>query len=213
MDQQRVWPKNLTDNVKVIIFDCDGVMFDSRKANIAFYNTILARFEKPRLTDDAVEVVHMSTAEESINYLFRDDPHIQEAQKYRKQVNYQQFIPSMTMEPFLDEVLEALKKKYKLAVATNRTNTIHPILMAFKLEHFFDKVVSSLDVNNPKPHPETVFKIMNHFGIDACEALFVGDSPVDRKTALHAKVFFVAYKNSHLHADHNIDDLRALLFL
>lgn len=213
MDQQRVWPKNHTDNVKVIIFDCDGVMFDSRKANIAFYNTILARFEKPRLTDDALVVVHMSTAEESINYLFRDDPHLQEAQKYRKQVNYQQFIPSMTMEPFLDEVLEVLKKKYQLAVATNRTNSIHPILTAFKLEHFFDKVVSSLDVNNPKPHPEAVFKIMNHFGIDACEALFVGDSPVDRETALHAKIFFVAYKNSHLHADHNIDDLRELLFL
>ena len=61
-----MWPKSLTDNVKVIIFDCDGVMFDSRKANIAFYNTILAHFEKPRLTDDALEVVHMSTAEESI---------------------------------------------------------------------------------------------------------------------------------------------------
>jgi len=208
-----MWPKSLTDNVKVIIFDCDGVMFDSLKANIAFYNTILARFEKPRLTDDALEVVHMSTAEESINYLFRDDPQLQEAQKYRKQVDYQQFIPFMTMEPFLEEVLEALKKKYKLAVATNRTNTIHPILNAFKLEHFFDKVVSALDVNNPKPHPETVFKIVNHFGIDAREAVFVGDSPVDKETALHAKVFFVAYKNSLLHADHNIDDLRELLFL
>jgi len=211
--QQAMLPKSLTDNVKVIIFDCDGVMFDSLKANIAFYNTILARFEKPRLTDDALEVVHMSTAEESINYLFRDDPQLQEAQKYRKQVDYQQFIPFMTMEPFLEEVLEALKKKYPLAVATNRTNTIHPILNAFKLEHFFDKVVSALDVNNPKPHPETVFKIVNHFGIDAREAVFVGDSPVDKETALHAKVFFVAYKNSLLHADHNIDDLRELLFL
>ena len=82
-----MWPKSLTDNLKVIIFDCDGVMFDSRQANIAFYNTILARFEKPRLTDDALDVVHMSTAEESINYLFRDDPHLQNAQKYRKEVD------------------------------------------------------------------------------------------------------------------------------
>jgi HAD superfamily hydrolase (TIGR01549 family) len=188
-------------------------MFDSRKANIAFYNTILARFEKPRLTDDEFEVVHMSTAEESINYLFRDDPQLQEAQTYRNQVDYQQFIPFMTMEPFLDEVLEILKKKYQLAVATNRTNTIHPLLTAFKLEHFFDLVVSALDVNNPKPHPEAVFKIVNHFGIDAREAIFVGDSSVDRETALRAKVYFVAYKNSLLQADHNIDNLRELLFL
>ena len=208
-----MWPKSLTDNLKVIIFDCDGVMFDSRQANIAFYNTILARFEKPRLTDDALDVVHMSTAEESINYLFRDDPHLQNAQKYRKEVDYRQFIPLMSMEPFLQEVLGALKKKYQLAVATNRTNTIHPLLTAFHLEHFFDKVVSALDVNNPKPHPEAVFKIVNHFAIDARDAIFVGDSPVDKETALQAKVFFVAYKNALLHADYTIADLRELLSL
>jgi HAD superfamily hydrolase (TIGR01549 family) len=208
-----MWPKNLTDKFKVIIFDCDGVMFDSRKANIAFYNTILAYFEKPPLTADALEVVHMSTAEESINYLFRDDPHLQEAQKYRTQVDYKQFIPFMSMEPFLEEVLEGLKRKYQLAVATNRSNTIHPLLKTFKLDHFFDMVVSSLDVDNPKPHPESVFKIVNYFGIDAREAVYVGDSPVDRETALSAKVFFVAYKNSCLQADNNIDDLRELLSL
>jgi len=207
-----MWLRSLIDNLKVIIFDCDGVIFDSRKANIAFYNTILAHFKKPRLNDEAIEIVHMSTAEEAINYLFRDDPRLREAQIYRKQIDYQQFIPFMTKEPFLDEVLEALKKRYRLAVATNRTNTIHPILTAFKLEHFFDKVVSALDVNNPKPHPEAIFKILNHFGIDACEAVFVGDSPVDAETARHAKVFFVAYKNPYLHADYNIDDLRGLFF-
>ena len=30
--------KVLSDQIEVVIFDCDGVMFDSRKANIAFYN-------------------------------------------------------------------------------------------------------------------------------------------------------------------------------
>jgi len=208
-----MWPKSLIDNLKVIIFDCDGVMFDSRQANLAFYNTILARFEKPRITDDAFEVVHMSTAEESINYLFHDDPHLQDAQKYRKEVDYHQFIPLMAMEPFLEEALEALKKKYQLAVATNRTNTIHPLLRAFHIEHFFDKVVSALDVNYPKPHPEALLKIVNHFNIDARNALFVGDSPVDSETAFNAKVFFVAYKNALLPADYNIDNLRDLLSL
>ena len=208
-----MWPKSRINNVKVIIFDCDGVMFDSRNANIAFYNTILAHFEKPPLSEDALAVVHMSTAEESINYLFHNDPRLHEAQKYRTRVDYQQFIPYMTMEPFLEEVLEGLKKKYQLAVATNRSNTINPLLAFFKLDRFFEKVVSALDVTNPKPHPEAIFKIVNQFGIDACEAVFVGDSPVDRETAKQAKVFFVAYKKSFIHADHHIDDLRELLFL
>jgi HAD superfamily hydrolase (TIGR01509 family) len=208
-----MWPKILSDRFKVIIFDCDGVMFDSRQANFAFYSAVLTHFGKSCLTDDALEVVHMSTAEESINYLFRDDPQCEEAQKYRKQIDYTQFIPFMIMEPYLGEVLEALKKKYHLALATNRSNTIHPLLSTFKLEHFFEQVVSSLDVAKPKPHPEAIFKIVNHFGVGAGETVFVGDSPVDQETALKANVFFVAYKNLHLHADHYINDLRELLFL
>ena len=205
--------KSLHNQVKVVIFDCDGVMFDSRKANIAFYNIILCHFKKNRLDINAGEAVHMLTAEESINYLFRDDPHLQEAQKFRKQIDYQQFIPLMTREPFLQKVLATLKKKFCLALATNRTNTIHPILKIFQLEQYFDLVVSALDVQNPKPHPEAILKILNHFNINAREAVFVGDSSVDLETARHAEVFFVAYKGTQLHADQHINDLRELLVL
>lgn len=208
-----MWPKNLTDHAKVIIFDCDGVMFDSRNANVAFYNAILAHFKKPLLTEEGLAFVHMSTAEESIKYLFQGDSRCEQAQQYRKQVDYSQFIPFMTMEPFLEEVLEGLKKKYKLAVATNRSNTIRPLLKIFKIGHFFDRVVSALDVANPKPHPESILKIVNHFGIEPHEVIFIGDSSIDKETALQAKVFFVAYKNPLLKADYAIDDLRALLLL
>ena len=30
--------------LKLIVFDCDGVLFDSRAANEAFYNDMLAAF-------------------------------------------------------------------------------------------------------------------------------------------------------------------------
>ena len=33
--------------IKLVAFDCDGVLFDSQQANIAFYNTILAHFDRP----------------------------------------------------------------------------------------------------------------------------------------------------------------------
>jgi phosphoglycolate phosphatase len=38
---------NQNNSLRVIIFDCDGVMFDSRQANINFYNHLLARFDQP----------------------------------------------------------------------------------------------------------------------------------------------------------------------
>ena len=201
---------NLTDRLKVVIFDCDGVMFDSREANIAFYNTVLAHFEKPLLTKEGVDIVHMSTAEGAINYLFRDDPRLPEAQQYRGKVGYQQFIPLMVMEPFLEETLKNLREQYHLALATNRTNTIHAILETFNLENYFDFVVSSLDVNHPKPHPEGILKILDHFSIDRREAVYVGDATVDQEAARQANVFFIAYKQPRLEADYSIDDLREL---
>jgi len=200
-----------TDEIQLVIFDCDGVLFDSRPANRAFYNTILEHFNKPRLRDEDLTIVHMSTAEESVAYLFQDDPRRAEAQAFRRQIDYQQFIPLLTMEPHLENVLAAFYGRYHLAVATNRTNTIHTILDRFNLAGYFDLVVSSLDVSKPKPHPEAAFKILDHFSVKARNSLYVGDSIVDYTVARRAGMVFVAYKQPELKADYHIDDLEELM--
>ena len=69
------------NRIKVVIYDCDGVLFDSRKANEAFYNHILEHFGRPRMRADQLNYVHMSTGEDSVNFLFRDDPLQQAAQQ------------------------------------------------------------------------------------------------------------------------------------
>lgn len=203
------------NKIKAVIFDCDGVMFDSREANAAYYNSILKHFGKPPLNSDDLEVVHMSTVEESIKHLFRGDDRLADVQKYRlNQADYSQFLRLMIMEPYLIDVLKALQKKhYRLAIATNRTTTIHPILNIFKLDRYFDLVVSSLDVDIPKPHPETALKILYHFNLKPDEAVYVGDSIIDYEVTQKANIFFVSYKNPQLEADFHTDDLRALLTL
>ena len=35
------------NNINGIIFDCDGVLFESRKANLAYYNAVLSQFGEP----------------------------------------------------------------------------------------------------------------------------------------------------------------------
>jgi phosphoglycolate phosphatase len=186
-------------------------MFDSRNANIAFYNSILEHFEKPRLRDEDTDIVHMSTAEESVNYLFQDDPRCDDAQAFRLQIDYEPFIRLMLMEPHLEKVLDSLRDRYHLAVATNRTHTIHTILDIFDLAGYFDLVVSSLDVTRPKPHPEAAFKILEHFAVEGHNTLYVGDSIVDYKVAREACLVFIAYKHPELKAEYHIDDLRKLL--
>ena len=89
------------EQVKLVIFDCDGVMFDSKHANDAYYNHILAHFGKPPMNSQQSKYVHMHTADQSIAYLFSDDPLAEQALAYRHQISYFPFIPLMEMEPYL----------------------------------------------------------------------------------------------------------------
>ena len=53
-----------------MIFDCDGVMFDSIETNTVIYNQILKRFKQPLLTGEERRYVHMYAVNECIEYLF-----------------------------------------------------------------------------------------------------------------------------------------------
>jgi phosphoglycolate phosphatase-like HAD superfamily hydrolase len=186
-------------------------MFDSRQANIRFYNHLLSRFGLPPMTEDRIDFVHMHTADESIRHIFKGTPYTEQAQAYRWEMDYTPFIKDMIIEPELKEVLASLKPRFGLAVATNRSNTINKVLEWNGLDGYFDIVVSSLDVKNPKPHAESLLKILQFFSIGPRQALYVGDSSVDRETAEAAAVPFVAYKNSALEADFYAERMRDIL--
>ena len=198
---------SLPRKATAVIFDCDGVMFDSRQANIHFYNHLLEHFGLPPMKDSDVAVVHMATAQESVRHIFRGTPYVEAAQAYRTRVAYTPFIRYMSMEPGLVELLEFLRPRYGLAVATNRSNTIDEVLVSHGIKDYFDIVISSLDVRHPKPHPESIQKILSFFDLSPKQVLYVGDSQVDSDTARAAGVPFVAYKNRGLEADHHIEDL------
>ncbi len=193
--------------ISAVIFDCDGVMFDSRQANVNYYNHILAQFDLPPMTEAEVDFVHMNTAVESVHHIFRGTPHEEQAQAYRMQMDYTPFIKDMVMEPGLKELLKELKPKFGLAVATNRSNTIGKVLESNGLDPYFDIVVSSLDVENPKPHPESIFKIIDFFGIEPEECIYIGDSEVDQATCQAGGIPLIAYKNKDLEAQFHVKNL------
>ena len=184
--------------ISVVIFDCDGVMFDSRQANINYYNHLLAHFGLPPMTEEEVDFVHTHTADESVRFIFNGTPYLIQAQRNRMEMDYTPFVHDMKMEPGLKELLGMLKPKFGLAVATSRSDTIGKILERNGLDQYFDIVISSLHVRKPKPHPESVFKILDFFQIDPHEAVYIGDSIVDWETAEAAGVFFVSYRNEKL---------------
>jgi len=191
--------------LKVVAFDCDGVLFDSRQANIAFYNQILRQFNRPLMGPAALDYVHSHTALESLLFLFQDDPQFETVWQYYRTMDYRPFIAYMVREPFLQEFLAFLRPRFGLAVATNRSTTTKAVFQHHQLEEWFDLVVSAQDVAHPKPHPEAFLRILNHFQVAPAEALYIGDSLVDQEFARNAGVRLVAYRNPELKADYHLD--------
>lgn len=193
-----------------VIFDCDGVMFDSRKANINYYNYLLSRFNLPPMSAEKIDFVHSYTADESVRHIFEGTPYLDQAMEMKKGVDYTPFIRDMVIEPGLKDLLKELKLDFGLAVATNRSTTIGRVLEYHNLSGIFDIVVSSLDVKKPKPHPESLIKILKFFNIRPENAFYVGDSLLDCRSARSAGIIFIAYKNPKLDADHHVNSMKEI---
>ena len=195
---------------RAVILDCDGVMFDSMDSNIAYYNHILEHFGHPPMSPEDYPVIQMATGEQSVRHLFRDYPEEDEAENYRRVMDYSPFITSLRIEPGLTDLLSALNGRCKLAVATNRSTTIKGVLEHFGLIQYFDEVMSSLDVKRPKPDPECLLTLLDRFSLKPFEALYVGDSEVDAQTASAAGVPFAAFRNPSLDAAFHVGSMPEL---
>lgn len=207
MPLQNLSSKKMRRCEKAVIFDCDGVLFDSKASNISYYNHLLNKYGMPLLKNEDIEFIHMHTADECIHYLFKESPYLSEVLEYRWKMPLDEFIRQMKMEDGLIEALEELRPYYYLAIATNRSNSIPEVLSYFGLTQYFDKVVSALDVKNPKPDPECIKIIIEFLKISKTNVIFIGDSKIDELTATFAGVPFIAYKNPNLIADFHAESL------
>ena len=195
---------------KAVIFDCDGVMFDTVKANTAYYNRVLRYFGQPEMTPVQFNFIQMHTVGESISFLFGNNESIQAAHAYRDMMGYEPFYDLMEIEPDLKPLLKKIGSRFKIAIATNRSDTIGRVLEVHGLDGYFDLVISSLDVPRPKPHPDPLLKVTDHFNIGPHQAIYIGDSELDQQAAQAAGMPLVAYRNRSLTADAHIDRLNEL---
>lgn len=191
--------------LKLVIFDCDGVMFDSKNANRVYYNHMLEKFGHPPMDTEELEYVHMHHVMDSVSHIFRNHPEdLEAAHAFRKGLDYTPYLKHMLMEPDLPEFLDFLKPICKTAISTNRTSTMGPVLQMFSLANRFDKVVTAFDVTHPKPHPEALHQILAHFQCSVAESIYIGDSQVDREHTAAVNMRLIAFKNPALPAEFHV---------
>jgi phosphoglycolate phosphatase len=192
--------------IKAVIYDLDGVIVDSREANIAYYNELLRHFGQPPVRAEQMEVLITRTSREVIEVLFEDPSLIKAAQDFEKTMDNDQIIPMIRLEPHVRETLEVLKNRYHIAIATNRGKSLPLVLEFHQLVQYFDLTVSSAEVRQPKPHPEYLERILQEFSLMPGQALYVGDAEVDAQLATATGVPFLAYKNPRLTAWAHLND-------
>lgn len=182
---------------KVVIYDCDGVILDSLESNYIFYNRImdyLGRAPLDRSDLIAERVLHTYSFNNVMEFFFAGDVMRDEALKFAKTINYRDLMPHMRMEDGLVAALDKLKGTTSLAICTNRAMSMEMIIEDFGLTGYFDCVMTASQVTNPKPHPEPLLKVLEYFGAESKEALFIGDGEVDMQAARGAGIPFISYK-------------------
>ncbi|CAK7031750.1 MAG: Phosphoglycolate phosphatase [Desulfovibrio sp.] len=201
-----------------LIFDCDGVLFDSKEANTAYYNHIRFAVQLPPMTEEEATYSHMASTDEALERMIPDELKIK-ALEARNQTKYRDtFMALMQPAPYMIEFLRHMKaKNVPLALCTNRSDSVLHVLEHFALAEFFSPVMT-ISHARPKPDPQGLLKILEEWKMPPENVAFLGDSLVDQLAATAAGVPFWSFNNPDLSADLHVsafkelDELLELLF-
>lgn len=173
--------------IKAILFDFDGTLLDS-------VPDILTAAEH------AASVIGVPFGRNQMRGLIglplADEGRILAGERGEEwQAAYRSVYTSLTphLFPGTIEMLETLRRRgLKLAVVTSkRRRSALRQLEDSGIDGLFDVVVTCEDVEQPKPHPECVIAALHALGVEAQEAVFVGDSLFDADAAIGAGVMMV----------------------
>jgi putative hydrolase of the HAD superfamily len=91
----------------------------------------------------------------------------------------EEFMRYVRLDNEATNVLKELRGRYKLGLVSNFNipECGRDLLKRFGLKQYFDTVVISGEINRRKPSPDIFQKALQHLGVPASRAVFVGDMP------------------------------------
>jgi HAD superfamily hydrolase (TIGR01549 family) len=175
--------------LKAVIFDLDQTLVDSRKIHLDSYIIPLnKRSMYPKLEDVASS---FGTFEHVIFRKFSPKSSEEEIRRMiieRKQVLLEEVSQTKKI-PYSDEILQSLKVKVKIALATGTFGEItYKTLEMFDWKKYFDAIVVGEEIKKSRPDPEILNTALNKLKIDADKAIYVGDSIYDVQCANNANM-------------------------
>lgn len=170
--------------IKVVLFDLDGTLRDSRKAIWPATENTLREHGVVATRDEIMPHVHHheSVHKELAGHIPAEDFH----KTFRD--NLDLFRPQIILYEAAPAVTKQLHSEgYKLGMVTSAT-TAQKTLEDAGLDHIFDVIVGNDDTELHKPHPEPVLLALKRLGCKPEEAVMVGDLAADILAAQAAGV-------------------------
>ncbi len=171
----------MADKTKAVIFDMDGVIFDSERIIIELWEDFGEKNNIPHMHDVTIRCVGLNdkATEEVFKEVYGDDYDYRRFQKIiSKQYHEMADGGKLPMMIGVREILDYLKDNgYKIALASStRTEVVTNQLKAANIYEYFDKVVCGDTVTHSKPHPEIFLKAADQLEVDITKVYIIEDS-------------------------------------
>lgn len=179
---------------QAILFDIDGVLLDSTKANTVFYQDL---FRRAGLTAPSAAELQAHNHLSVPDMVMRTHP-TTSASTMANILDLANTITAgyefLKLPPKAVEVVIALADHYHLGIITNRSQAGVEELWQFTgLKEYFSAVAAFEDTDNHKPDPEPVRYVLERLGVQPHNAVFIGDAVTDLAAAQAAGTGFIMF--------------------
>ena len=181
------------NKIKAVLFDMDGVIFDTEREYLKEWEVIFKKYGYKMKKEIYISV--MGRGRKKVKEIFKEkfgedlpiDKMYIEKDKMLKEAVENNKVP---LKEGALELLEFLKENgYKIALATSaKRERVKIQVRHAKIENIFDVIVCSEDITNLKPDPEIFLKAAEKACVNPENCIVIEDSEAGIKAAFNAKM-------------------------
>lgn len=181
--------------MKLLIFDLDGTLIDSRLDLIHSVNATLREFKRPELPGDVVASYVGDGAPMLVRRAFgdpEDENFVKQALEFFLSYYREHKLDHTTLYPGIPESLRQIQSngsERKMAVLSNKpVKPSRAIVEALGLANFFVRIYGGNSFETKKPDPLGVRTLLQETGTPPENAMIIGDSSIDVLTGRNASI-------------------------